>query len=155
MNPHPFSPAQSPPGGLVRLAYFSVAAKRVSQDLLDDLLRVSQERNRASGITGVLLCDGESFVQVLEGPPDAVLETYERIEADSRHRAVVEIQRETAAGERLFPSWSMGFGATDHESVLATLQKAQAVYTQAGQTDNANQVALVLALMKQWPLRRA
>jgi hypothetical protein len=54
----------------------------------------------------LLYVDG-SFIQVLEGEPDAVQETYTRILADSRHHQVYKLLDEPIT-VRDFPDWSMG-----------------------------------------------
>ncbi len=58
-------------------------------------------------------------MQVLEGPQDAVLRVFHKVEADPRHRGMILlIQRETPARE--FGEWSMGFKLVNKE-VAASL----------------------------------
>jgi len=72
-----------------------------------DILRTSEAKNFVNGITGFLIFDKSSFVQVLEGDQAAVLETYERIGDDPRHAdlAVIDSRRAKA---RDFSDWAMG-----------------------------------------------
>jgi hypothetical protein len=49
-----------------------------------------------------------SFLQVLEGPADAVQKTFERIERDPRHHQVLRLFN-AAKTERSFAEWTMGF----------------------------------------------
>jgi hypothetical protein len=76
-----------------------------------DLLKLlfdARAHNAAQGITGLLLHHGGRFMQVLEGPREAVQGLYRRIAQDARQLdPVVEIDQ--AADVRLFPDWSMGF----------------------------------------------
>lgn len=96
-------------GNLHRILYCSDAlpASATTPALsLPEILRISQPRNEAAGVTGALLsCDGR-FLQVLEGPMTKVLETYGRIFRDPRHTELKVIEA-ARVGSRLFPNWGM------------------------------------------------
>ena len=68
-----------------RLIYCSRATQDLSPDELVALLEVSRRNNDATGLSGMLLYCSQSFLQVLEGDPDALAVTYARILADDRH----------------------------------------------------------------------
>jgi hypothetical protein len=72
------------------------------------LLAAARERNAAVAVTGMLLHDNGTFMQVLEGAPDVVETVFNRINRDPRHRHVVLLDRRNL-DERDFPDWSMGF----------------------------------------------
>ncbi len=91
---------------LLRLKYASVFSCLLSEEGLDAIVATSQRSNTAAGITGVMLAYGGIFMQVLEGPPDAVAPLFSRIARDSRHTSVVVLRREDATW-RLFGEWSM------------------------------------------------
>ncbi len=91
---------------LVSLLYVSRAAPHFRPEELPGLLERASARNRALGITGVLLCYAGRFLQVLEGPPDQVEQCFARICADARHLSVVPLAR-TPLTERRFPQWHM------------------------------------------------
>jgi hypothetical protein len=93
---------------MLQIAYISTAKGIVDQALLDSILSVSRRNNEPAGITGLLVNGGRRFLQVLEGPDQAVLATYARIQNDPRHRGFVLI---TCQGikERAFGSWSMAY----------------------------------------------
>ena len=92
---------------LVRLLYASRAAEAVTPELLSAILRRSRQHNPAQGITGVLCCSGDVFLQVLEGGRPAVNRLYARIVADPRHRDPELLAYESIV-ERRFAGWSMG-----------------------------------------------
>jgi hypothetical protein len=94
---------------LCRLLYVSRIAPAASDRLtstMEDILVVSAARNRQDAVTGFLLADGESFVQVLEGTDALVTACYERILGDRRH---MDVRLRFLAGieARRFPRWSM------------------------------------------------
>jgi hypothetical protein len=68
------------------LVYSSVATRAFTEPELRDLVARSRSKNLGSGVTGILLHDEGSFMQLLEGPEEAVRELYARIQGDSRHR---------------------------------------------------------------------
>lgn len=94
-------------GRLVRLAFVSAAATRISGRDLIEIGETSSRNHEARRITGMLLyADGE-FFQVLEGPEAAVEEVLSRAGADPRNRCVTPLTRERLLF-RLFRGWSMG-----------------------------------------------
>lgn len=94
------------------LLYASHAVQKFSDDALIELLRKSRANNVRDGLTGMLLYRGGNFLQVLEGDPDMVARTYDRIDADPRHDGVTMLITETIA-ERRFGDWTMGFHNLD------------------------------------------
>lgn len=76
------------------------------EDALHEILKVSQVRNSAVDVTGALLVCNGWFVQALEGPMQAVLQTYGRITRDPRHEEAKVIQA-IPTQERHFAGWSM------------------------------------------------
>jgi hypothetical protein len=94
---------------MFRILYLSTANQPFSTDDLANLLQNARARNNASEVTGMLVHSEGDFLQVLEGEPGNVIQVYDRICADPRHRDISVLQRGLGYGGRLFPSWSMGF----------------------------------------------
>jgi hypothetical protein len=91
-----------------QLLYTSVAAPDFRPEMLTNILDAAHRYNGRDGITGLLCYLQGGFLQVLEGPPQAVEVTFEKVARDSRHMAVTRLlDREVAA--RAFPGWRMGF----------------------------------------------
>jgi hypothetical protein len=95
---------------LFQLVYTSIyRAGRVSNELsaLRSILSASRRNNQAAGVTGFLIFDRDSFLQVLEGPRDALDATMARIAQDDRHRdvSVLDVR---PIGQRSFHAWMMG-----------------------------------------------
>ncbi|SFP49303.1 BLUF domain-containing protein [Sphingomonas rubra] len=88
-----------------QLLYVSSRPMRIAVNI-GDILHQSRRNNGAAGVTGLLYTDGTRFLQVIEGPEDAVDETFARIKADPRHRAVVILSDRTVT-TREFGDWSM------------------------------------------------
>lgn len=76
---------------LLEIVYMSsTVTAAFPETALGDILASSRRRNAGLGVTGVLLYQAGTFVQLLEGPPEAVRHLYQdRIQADSRHRGFV------------------------------------------------------------------
>ena len=90
-----------------RLIYQSTSVRSpVDNEDLRDLIERSTENNKAAGITGLLLLSGNRFLQVLEGPSDAVNALFGRIIRDKRHRDVQLLTYEPI-GEVYFDDWNM------------------------------------------------
>ena len=110
---------------MIRLLYISTARQRLTPEIVTDILRSSRRNNAVAGVSGLLIVGGRRFLQVLEGPEDAVLVTYARIGRDPRHFAVVELVKERIT-ERQFPHWAMGAQAGRTPGQDATVAEAVA-----------------------------
>ncbi len=90
------------------LIYVSSAVKLMDDDELLFLLAQSREKNIRLGITGMLLYKAGNFMQMLEGEKQVVLEIYDTIIKDDRHKDVITIITGDIK-ERNFENWTMGF----------------------------------------------
>lgn len=90
-----------------RLTYISKFSRHLSPQEIENIGAVSSEKNRLNHITGVLLCLGEIFFQILEGEELKIDAVYEKILRDDRHTDILCLKLETDITERLFPEWSM------------------------------------------------
>ena len=91
----------SPNISLIQLAYVSTAVTFMPREELTGMLDQAREKNARLGITGMLLYKDKSFLQVLEGEPDAVHELYQRIQRDDRHEKVKTLFDENVDGTDL------------------------------------------------------
>ena len=119
-----------------RLLYSSEAALegtelQVTQQV-SSIVRRSQARNEAGGLSGALLFASNMFVQVLEGPIGQVEETFERICCDLRHRQL-RLFELVAAEERVFGAWSMAELGLDRtmRGLEATIHELRALNAEA------------------------
>lgn len=91
---------------LHQITYISTARSTILLADVEGILETSRRRNRANDITGLLIFDGKRFLQVIEGPYEAIETTFTRIARDPRHRALVKLAtRHVEARE--FGRWSM------------------------------------------------
>lgn len=88
------------------IAYVSLAKADLSAARLQAVVEDAARFNRMAGVTGVLLHDGERFLQYIEGPPDGIDSVYERILQAGSHLDIVELAR-SRLGQRQFPYWAM------------------------------------------------
>jgi len=101
---------------MLSLIYVSSSVKLLNNNELLDILKASRENNVAKDITGMLLYKSGNFMQVLEGPDEAVNALYETIKADPRHKDVSVISREQIQ-TRQFPAWEMAFQDLDNPAI--------------------------------------
>ncbi len=143
-----------------RLLYRSRSLLSGSPETVDaatlGIVERARIRNEGAGVTGALLILSGTFVQALEGPLEAVGETFERICGDMRHRDLHLIEF-SAASERAFPDWAMAAvtpqgeliklcatleavksGRVDSSSASATIQLMRAIVLTAGQEHGAS-----------------
>lgn len=101
---------------MLSFIYISASVGLLSEEELLKILKVSRGNNASKQITGMLLYKGGNFMQVLEGPDDAVNELYEKIKKDSRHHGVSVISKEQIQ-TRQFPNWEMAFVNLDNPDI--------------------------------------
>ena len=103
-----------------RILYTSTAAPNLKLSDVYDLIRVSNNRNSNSGLTGGLLFLDGYFIQALEGGPYAVSERYEKISKDPRHFDLV-LRKDERTSRLLFESDWMALrdGSEIDEETLA------------------------------------
>lgn len=92
---------------LMQVVYVSFSTRTLSETELEELLFNFRIRNKNRGITGLLLYNDLSYMQVIEGNRDVVYALLEKIKKDSRHTNLV-ILLEKPIVDRSFPNWSMG-----------------------------------------------
>lgn len=95
---------------LYRLLYRSnsriVGTPEEVEAIVTGLVEASNHANAAIGVTGALLMLKYTFIQALEGPPDALEQVFERICCDLRHQHVKVIEF-APIETRLFGAWGM------------------------------------------------
>lgn len=90
------------------LIYVSSAVDLFTEDELIALLEKARKKNSALDITGMLLYRDGNFMQLLEGPKDAVYFLSETIRGDPRHSGFLSLlDQETNTRE--FAEWRMGY----------------------------------------------
>lgn len=74
--------------------------------ILSHILHDARRLNARDGVTGALICRGDIYLQLLEGPEKQVMNTLERIKRDDRH-IEVKLHVAQSATERMFGHWAM------------------------------------------------
>ena len=92
---------------LKRVIYVSEKFGSSETDVVD-IVNASTQNNPSKGITGCLLEGKNSFLQILEGPSDAIRGLYNTISKDNRHTNVKRLCDEPLE-MRLFSDWSMKY----------------------------------------------
>ena len=90
------------------MVYMSCAVKPMNYDELSALLQQCRDNNHKRGITGMLLYQNGTFMQMLEGEKQVVSDLFDVIRKDDRHTGVHIVLTGDIA-ERNFEDWSMGF----------------------------------------------
>jgi hypothetical protein len=95
-----------------------------------EILRVARRNNTQTGLTGVLLFDGTSFLQAIEGNIEAVESIYESIACDRRHEDI-EVIEFKPIGARDYRSFPMAY-VEGLDAERATLGHLRAALVAAG-----------------------
>jgi len=97
---------------LYRLVYLSTNQITGKHAVIDEqlcgILETSRRNNMQAGVTGALMFNAGCFAQVLEGPHDAIQDTFERIQCDERHSDATVLLFEPSE-TRAFSNWAMAY----------------------------------------------
>ena len=74
---------------IFQLVYVSTTSKSFEKSDISEILERARRKNAAANISGVLLFADNDFIQVLEGPKEAVQNVFTAIRRDPRHAAVL------------------------------------------------------------------
>lgn len=121
---------------LYQIMYISSAHGDVTPTQCAHISHAASTRNQAEDVTGLLLFNGKRFLQVLEGPREAVERVYHRICDDGRHYAVVKL-REMEIEEREFGNWAMAYDNPFQPST-SLKEKVSALLDYAGASTRAH-----------------
>lgn len=104
---------------LRRLIYISQSMIGADPEGLEAIVSSSVRWNAGVQVTGMLWADGARFAQVIEGDPDAVQLTMDRIRTDHRH-SCIDVLLDRTVLSRQFGSWSMRHAGNDDSSARGT-----------------------------------
>jgi hypothetical protein len=103
-----------------RLIYVSRAAPGVGAREAYDIIRTAHNRNSQTGLTGALLLADQYFIQVLEGPVNALRARFAVIAVDPRHTDV-DVRLSVPVTTRCFPNDWMAL--RDADAISAALRQ--------------------------------
>lgn len=106
---------------LTRLIYASTITVALNPGDVQEIVDKAREANLRRQVTGMLIFDSRSFLQVLEGRREAVSDLFCKIAADPRHQRV-QILEAVPVHERQHADWTMGFAAADAQGREAFLR---------------------------------
>ena len=106
---------------LFELLYLSEISATTSASAIAELVVQARLHNKTRGITGLLLFDGEHFIQSLEGEQVDVMALMNRIECDDRHFNVTHLHKGLVA-TRQFQNFAMGYWYIEDESSVMKLR---------------------------------
>jgi methanogenic corrinoid protein MtbC1 len=91
---------------LQTLTYRSRSTAAMSELDLHRLAKAAQHRNRAEGVTGMLVYDAGWIFQQLEGPAAGLARIWQAIQRDPRHDAI-EVLNQGPLARRCFDDWDL------------------------------------------------
>jgi len=112
---------------LIELIYTSLATVETDADVVTDILAASERNNVATSITGLLLFDGDRYIQILEGQNGDVEKLFHVISNDPRHHSLELLHKGPVTG-RSFETWRMAY-ETLPKGLLNDLAENMAVYS--------------------------
>lgn len=85
------------------ISYVSTAQKDLEPGEVVELLDQTEVRNNKLGIHGLLIYSEGNFFEVLEGQKEMILELYDSIRQDGRHKNIIPIFEKSINGKPFDP----------------------------------------------------
>uniref|UniRef100_UPI0035596A52 BLUF domain-containing protein n=1 Tax=Winogradskyella sp. TaxID=1883156 RepID=UPI0035596A52 len=74
--------------------YQSKAQYNFTSKDIELMLMRAKQKNKKNNITGCIVYANDKFIQLIQGPKDAILKLYDEIKADDRHFDVVTLHNQ-------------------------------------------------------------
>ena len=92
-----------------RILYHSLLSGPAHIHGIANISKVAREYTQKTGISGLLMFDGERFCEYLEGPVEPMQALLARIRTDVRHTQMQVLYEAHDPQPRLFKQWSMAY----------------------------------------------
>jgi hypothetical protein len=99
---------------MFQLIYTSIPTSGMTPADAEDIAIRARDKNRISGVTGVLLISSSAILQVLEGEENTVRAIYQLITRSRRHRDC-DLLLTRHCDARSFPKWTMAYRTVEYE----------------------------------------
>lgn len=120
---------------MFELIYMSAASPTMTSAKARDIAEQSQMNNALADISGVLVFDGTSFAQILEGDEAAVRRLLDIIAVDDRHSNLSVLAQGATSG-RSFAGWTMAYNDNSNmKHLLDRIADINAARSQASDRD--------------------
>ncbi|WP_145478031.1 BLUF domain-containing protein [Stenotrophomonas rhizophila] len=129
-------------------AYVSEAVEGIDGSDIDRVLAAASSFNKVTGVTGVLMFDGQRFLQYLEGPDDGVASVEQRVLNARSHVRIRELARGEVA-TRHFPRWTMASSRIERGVMSAIVDADWPGFTAAAPVDGQRRVGFA-RLLELW-----
>jgi hypothetical protein len=110
-----------------QILYCSLMRKPMSDKAMERLAQMAANLNRMDHITGMLMQADGVFVQLIEGPREAVNHLWARILHDQRHHGVVQLYHRREVESRACSGWNMRYVTKDDLRALIHEAKEEIV----------------------------
>ncbi len=92
-----------------QILYCSLAKQPMDEIAIEQLVHTAADLNRMDHITGMLMYADGVFVQLIEGPRQAIDHLWARLLHDKRHQAVVQLYHRREVEARACDGWDMRY----------------------------------------------
>jgi Sensors of blue-light using FAD len=110
-----------------QILYCSLMREPMDDEAMERLAQMAANLNRMDHITGLLMQADGVFVQLIEGPREAVNHLWARILHDQRHHGVVQLYHRREVESRACSGWDMRYVKKDDLRALIHEAKEEVV----------------------------
>jgi hypothetical protein len=115
-----------------QMLYCSLASAPMTEAELDALAQNAERLNRMDHISGMLMYGDGVFIQLIEGPREAINGLWARLLKDKRHYGVVQLYHRRELESRTCKGWGMQY--VEREQLSAIIHEAKEEIVQGRKT---------------------
>jgi Sensors of blue-light using FAD len=110
-----------------QILYCSLMSEPMSEQAIAQLTQTAANLNRMDHITGMLMQADGVFVQLIEGPREAIKHLWARLLHDKRHSGIVQLYHRREVEARACSTWAMRHAQLDDLRALIHEAKEEIV----------------------------
>jgi hypothetical protein len=110
-----------------QILYCSLASTPMTDAQIDALAQSAERLNRLDKISGMLMHGDGVFVQLIEGPRDAINQLWARLLKDKRHCGVVQLYHRREVESRSCKGWGMQYVEREHLQAIVHEAKEEII----------------------------
>lgn len=129
------------------LLYISSVSPKLTLQDIPSILEHAKANNIKHGISGFLLFKSGSFIQLLEGNQQDVMQTYQRIRADARHNHAIILLKENIE-KRNFSDYHSAFNTFDDTYAFDKFQEYIETMTDLLATKDSQSLKVIQGIIK-------
>ncbi|MGB3774817.1 MAG: BLUF domain-containing protein [Leeuwenhoekiella sp.] len=129
------------------IMYISSGVPDLEETEIQNILNYAKNNNNLKDISGFLIFDQGNFIQLLEGKANLVVDLFDKIQQDQRHRNIIPVLNQKMDFKG-FDFYHSGFKVSDNSNLLSDLKEYVAILKTVKEPQLKKTINLVDAILE-------